>query len=315
MTTIDRDDRTRIIIFLAFAFGISWAAGLLIFLRGGLDNSTMLLPEIGMTEAFVLMATAYMFAPAIAHVLTRLITREGWKDTWLRFEFKYGWPYWAIAWIGTPLLIAVGALVYFIFAPQYFDPSMQTVMDLLAQYEATAGEVPFSPGVFVAIQFFQGILLSPIINLIPIFGEEFGWRAYLQPKLLPLGERKTFLLMGLIWGVWHAPIIAMGYNYGNQYPGSPWTGILMFIWVAFVIGTFFGWATLRSRSIWPAIIGHAVLNGTASGVLLFTIGEPNPLIGPLVAGFIGSLGFSLMAVWIFLRDTRHVEPGIEVDPV
>ncbi len=311
MELIQADNRKRIILFLAFAFGISWTTGLVIYLRGGLQNSRMLIPEAGITEAFVLLATAYMFAPAVAHLLTRLVTREGWKDTWLKFEFRREWPFWAIAWFGSPLLIAVGGMLYFILFPQHFDPSLQALQEILAEYESSAGEMPFGPGVFAAIQIFQAILLSPILNLIPVFGEEFGWRAYLQPKLLPIGERRTYLLMGLIWGVWHAPVIAMGYNYGYGYPGSPWSGVLMFIWVAFVLGTFFGWMTLRAGSVWPAVIGHAVVNGTAASVTVFATGEPNPLIGPLMVGIVGSLGFTLMTVWIFLRGTSQSRSGIE----
>lgn len=32
------------------------------------------------------------------------------------------------------------------------------------------------------------------------FGEEYGWRGYLLPKLLPLGEVKAAVIVGLIWG-------------------------------------------------------------------------------------------------------------------
>ena len=35
--------------------------------------------------------------------------------------------------------------------------------------------------------------------------KELGWRGYLLPKLMPLGEKKALLISGLIWGLWHAP--------------------------------------------------------------------------------------------------------------
>jgi hypothetical protein len=99
----------------------------------------------------------------------------------------------------------------------------------------------------------------------------------------------------------------MGHNYGLDYPGAPWSGILMFVWATFIYGTFFGWATIRARSIWPAVIGHAVLNGTASAVVFFTAGDPNPLLGPLAAGVIGSAGFAIATALIFLRGIPPVE--------
>ena len=146
----------------------------------------------------------------------------------------------------------------------------------------------------------QGVLIAPLINSIATFGEEFGWRAYLLPKLMPLGGRKATLLIGLIWGIWHWPVIFMGYEYGFNYPGYPWVGPLLFIWVTFGLGTFLGWLTLRGKSVWPAVIGHAAINGIAGVAVFATTGEPNMLLGPLPVGIIGSLGFALVAFAIFV---------------
>jgi membrane protease YdiL (CAAX protease family) len=159
--------------------------------------------------------------------------------------------------------------------------------------------VNLSPWLVIAIQFIQGILLAPILNALATFGEEFGWRAYLQPKLMPLGGRKAMLWIGLIWGVWHWPVIFMGYEYGFSYPGYPWVGPLLFLWVTIGLGIFFGWLTLHGKSVWPAVIAHGAVNGFAAAAVLFTIGDPNPLLGPLPVGIIGSLGYAAVALAIF----------------
>jgi hypothetical protein len=75
---------------------------------------------------------------------------------------------------------------------------------------------------------------------------------------------------------------------------------LLFIWVAFGLGTFLAWLTLRSKSIWPAVIGHAAINGIAGVAVFAMTGQPNPLLGPLPVGIIGSLGFALVAITIFI---------------
>ena len=287
-------DSRRIIIFLGFAFGIAWITGLVIYLTGGLANSPQIVP--GISLALVLMATVYMWAPALGNILTRLITREGWKDLGLRTNFKKGWRYWLVGWFLPVAMTLPGAAVFFVLFPQYFDAGLLNMKQLMAASPALS---VISPWTLIIIQLVQGVLIAPILNSLATFGEEFGWRAYLLPKLMPLGGRKAMMLIGLIWGIWHWPVIFMGYEYGFKYPGYPWAGPLLFIWVTFGLGIFLGWLTLRSQSIWPAVIGHAAINGIAGAAILVTIGQPNKLLGPLPEGIIGSLGFALVAIAIF----------------
>jgi len=290
MSTIDR---RRVTVFLAFAYGIAWAFALVVYLTGGLVNSPVLIPALNVTLATVLLALGVMWAPAIAHILTRLVTREGWGDVGLRPNLRRGWPYWLAAWFLPGILTLVGMIAFFALFPTFFDPSLGAIMQLLPPGDS------IDPWVLAVAQLVQAMLIAPLINGFFTFGEEFGWRAYLQPKLMPLGGRTAVLLVGLIWGLWHAPIIAMGHNYGFDYPGAPWSGILMFVWIAVLFAALLGWVTVRGGSVWPAVIGHGAINGIAGLGVLFVQGQPNPLLGPLPVGVIGSLGFAVAAAIIF----------------
>jgi len=287
-------DQKRILIYIAWAFGIAWAGGLVIFLAGGLANDLL---------TGLILTLVYMGAPAIAHVLTRLLTREGWQDLYLRPNLRREGPYWVACWLGPGLLTLVGLVVYFLLFPRHYDPTLSQVRELMAATAAQAGQpLPeVNPWTVVAVQTVQAMLIAPLLNAIPTFGEEFGWRAYLQPKLMPLGERRALLLSGLIWGVWHWPVVAMGHNYGLDYPGAPWLGLLMTLWFTLTVGVFFGWAVLRAGSVWPAVIGHGVLNGIAALGALLVQGDPNPLLGPMPVGLIGSIGFAVVALLILWR--------------
>lgn len=283
-------DTPRVLIFLAFAFGIAWVTALVIYLNGGLVKSPQIAP--GIPLAVILLAGPYMFAPAIANILTRLLTREGWKDVGLRPHFRQGWRYWLAGWVVPGLLTIIGAFVFFVLFPQYFDSNLTVLQQSLSK--SSAGTL--SPWLFVAMQATVGILISPLLNSIATFGEEFGWRAYLLPKLMALGWKKAMLLMGAIWGVWHWPVIFMGYEYGFKYPGYPWAGPLLFLLMAFSWGTFLAWITLRGGSVWPAVIGHSALNGMAGLAAYMVKPGANPLLGPLPVGLIGAIGYEALAL-------------------
>ncbi len=291
-------DIRRIVIFCGFAFGIAWLTGLVIFLKGGLVTSPEVFP--GVSLALVLLATAYMWAPALGNILTRLLTREGWSDTYLRPNFKRGWLFWLAGWFLPAIMTLAGAAIFFALFPRYFDPSLSTVKQSISQSPSMGS---LSPWAVVAIQLILAVLVAPVLNFLATFGEEFGWRAYLFPKLMPLGGRMAMLIIGVIWGIWHWPVILMGYEYGFKYPGFPWTGLLLFIVITYSFATFLGWLTLRSRSVWPAVVGHAAINGIAGVAALVTIGQPNPLLGPLPVGIIGSLGFVLVALALMISPT------------
>jgi uncharacterized protein len=293
-------DQRRISIFLAFSFGIAWVTGLVVFLTGGLAHSPEIAP--GVTLAFILIASVYMWAPALANIFTRMITKEGWRASLLRPRIKSAWPYWLAAWVLPAVMTIAGAALFYLLYPQYFDPHLERLGTIIP-----AGTV--SPWLFVLLQTLQAIIIAPLINSFFTFGEEFGWRGYLLPKLMPLGGRMAVLVSGVIWGVWHWPVIAMGHNYGLDYPGAPWLGMLAMVWFTFVAGIFLSWVTLRSASVWPAVIGHAAINGIAGIAFLpQAMGvEPNLLIGPYPTGLVGSVGFTLVALWILLRP-RALDP-------
>ncbi len=303
-------DTRRIAIFLGFAFGIAWLTGLIIYLNGGLAKSKQIAPDIPL--AVVLLAVPYMCAPAAANVLTRLITREGWKDVGLRPHFRQGWPYWLMAWVLPGLLTVLGGVVFYLLFPQFFDPTLGIARQGLARSPRLAG---ISPWTFVILEGAGAILISPIANSWATLGEEFGWRVYLLPKLMPLGWRKAVLLLGVIWGVWHWPVIFMGYEYGTKYPGYPWAGPLLFIWIVFCLGTFLAWLTLRGGIVWPAVIGHAAINGIAALALVAMKGSPDMLLGPAPVGVVAAIGFEVLALVLFFSPFGKVNLPAAKDSV
>jgi CAAX protease family protein len=90
------------------------------------------------------------------------------------------------------------------------------------------------------------------------FGEEYGWRGYLLPKLLPLGEVKAAVIVGLIWGPWHAPMLAAGLNYSSV---NPLAAIGIFIITATALSLLLSRAYLAAGgALLVPVIMHASFN-------------------------------------------------------
>jgi len=305
MTTTDKK---RLGIFLVFAFVISWIGGLVIFLTGGLENSPSYnIAGVEISLALVILSTVYMLAPALANLLTRLFTKDR-TSLFLRPVFcRKRWVYFLIAWVLPGILTILGMVLFFLLFPHFFDSGLTTLQEQLD----ALGSIETIPWLIIIGQTVLAIFISPLLNALPTFGEEFGWRGYLLPKLMPLGGRKASLVSGVIWGIWHWPAILMGHNYGLNYFGAPFLGPLAMVWFTIVIGVLFSWVTIKSESVWPAVIGHGALNGIAALSILFIKGSPNPLLGPAPTGIIGGAGFFLIALIIFLHP-KSLEPKIKV---
>lgn len=194
-----------------------------------------------------------MFAPSVAHILTRLFTREGFKNTYLGLNFKGNARYY-IASVVVKLLEATLEmfLLWGIF------------MKGISFSDAfPGGDWQMRIGTFL-LQ-----LAFTIIVFFPGFGEEWGWRGYMMPKLLELMPKPVAVIVGgVIWGLWHAPLTVSGHNFGLDYKFYPWLGILLMCTFCILMNAFLTLLTEHTKSVYPAAFCHAVNNNLGAGVLL-----------------------------------------------
>lgn len=291
-----KPDLKRIAIFLGITFFLTY--GVEIFLIRPMVGSS----DLNQAYLAQLLVAGVMFFPACGALFTRLVTGEKLsKDNlMLAPHLKGNLKYYALAWFGTAFFIFLGAALYFLIYPTQFDGNMGYIKVL---YESRGVTVNNSELKSIMIsQVLMGVFLSPVLNFINCFGEEWGWRGYLLPKML--GQLKVvpaLLITGVIWGLWHAPLTVMGHNYGLGYRGYPAAGILAMCLFCIVIGIFLSYVTIRTGSCIPAVIGHSVLNGlSAIGICFTSLQNPyNVFLGPAPTGVIGGFGFILMAA-VFL---------------
>ena len=155
-------------------------------------------------------------------------------------------------------------------------------------------------------------LLAPLANMIPAVGEEAGWRGYMMPRLKErLGLLNGRLLGGVIWGVWHWPLMLLvGYEYGTNYLGAPLLGLVVWCVVCFALNTLLDWLYEKTGCIWVPAIAHGALNAVASMPVVLT--DPAKasyytVLGPMPIGLIGMLPVLAVAVWLTLRQMKQEE--------
>jgi membrane protease YdiL (CAAX protease family) len=113
-----------------------------------------------------------------------------------------------------------------------------------------------NPDLYTVISSAGTIVLGSVLSIVALFGEEYGWRGYLQSELFKLGRVRGVLLLGVIWGAWHWPAILMGWNY----PGYPLLGLVLMVLDCTAAGVVYSYAVLKSGSVLLAAFLHAVNN-------------------------------------------------------
>ncbi|MGR4009798.1 CPBP family intramembrane glutamic endopeptidase [Leucobacter sp. 1207-22] len=151
------------------------------------------------------------------------------------------------------------------------------------------------------------IPVGAVFNCLFAFGEEVGWRGWLLPALRPLGAWPALLLSGALWGLWHAPLILLGYNFNR----TDWFGVFLMVAGCIAWGVFFGWLRMRSASVWPAVIAHGALNASGGMFLLLGAAGDSPdfaLAGPL--GLASWIVLAVVALGLALMGQFKVEPEL-----
>ena len=293
-----KQDLKRILIYIVITFALTWAYCLLIVYPIANGEALSGVPA----AATQLVVAAAMFFPAIGVLLTRLITKEGLKAAWLKPNLRKNLKYYLLAWFGPGILTFAGMGIYFLLFPDQLDLSFGYFTATLEAAGAPMETLPMSVGMLMLVQALQAFFLAPIMNFVTCFGEEWGWRGYLLPKMKNLLPTVPMLLLtGTIWGLWHAPLTIIGHNYGLGYWGFPFTGIAMMCVFCIVLGVFLSYVTLKTKSCIPAVLGHGAVNGIAAIGIYFTKDGGNPFVGPAPTGIIGLIPFLMVAVIMAIR--------------
>ena len=243
-------------------------------------------------------STLYMFFPMITALVLHAIDKEKFNHTGL-VNFKIKWS-WAVAWL-LPLVMTLACILVNGLMPgvelkynaeqlinQYHIPEDQQEM-----VREQLGQLPAY--LMILITLISGLIAGITVNAIAAFGEEFGWRNYLVGALREVKFWKAALFIGIVWGIWHFPLILMGHNYPNE----PQWGVLLMVVMCILLGAIELYFVLKSKSMIVAAIMHGTINALAGVVIYFTLGGNDFVNGmPGMSGFI-VMALTIVCLWIY----------------
>ena len=155
----------------------------------------------------------------------------------------------------------------------------------------------------------DGGLSAPFLNFLPnllmgivlAFGEEFGFRGYLLPKLMGLGLIPALLISGLLHGIWHLPVILLTPFYPTV--GNRFIVLTLFLLTLTAAGVVYGYLRLASDSLWPPIIFHGAFNAIWDVFAAVTIAISPVAVQYLSgeAGLLTFLGTAGVAAYLIYR--------------
>lgn len=276
-----------ILAFVLVALAGAWAVALPLWLSGrGLGTPFATLLIVGM-----------MFTPLVSAALVLLVLGRRRPRPVLRFL-----GVWPIRPVGRTIWTTVAAYLGGLFLPVvalvvaavagWFPVDLVGFGGFHDVLQAQGlRSLPMSIGVLVTLQLVQ-LPFVACFNAVVTIGEEIGWRGFLVPALQRFGTWPALVGSGAVWGLWHAPIILLGYNFGR----TDWLGVVSMVVACVLLGIVLGWLRLRTGSVWPAVFAHAGVNGAAGvGAVVAASGVD---VSSVLRSPLGVAGWIVLAVVI-----------------
>lgn len=238
----------------------------------------------------VTMLSSLLLIPSVIGLILLVVLRlVGGKDTFAGVGMGGGkariWFFYGLG------LVAFYGLQTFL---NYIFKMGQTVDLLTAFPQMAAANLPSIA--LLPIMALNTVVIGPFLGLIIAFGEEYGWRGYLQSELIHLGRVRGVFLLGVIWGIWHWPVIWMGYNY----PGYPILGSLAMVAYCIILAYFLAHSVFKSEGVWTAAYLHA-LNNQALSFFFMVVVTPTNVLFSFGAGWPGLILGTIIVLFL-LRD-------------
>ena len=259
--------------------------------------------------SYSIMAFIYMYMPFLSAIIVdKVFYKQKIKRNWgINFNpnkwFLAAWP-------------AVVAFTFFSLAVNLLWPGISFTSEMTGfwdkmaqqlspeQLEMQKAKMELIPIPYWLLTIIQGLIASITINAVAGFGEESGWRGFMVKEYRNLKFWDAALRIGIVWGIWHAPLILMGHNY----PEHNLIGVgMMTVW-CIMLSPVFLYVRLKSKSVIAASIMHGTLNATAGIPIMYLVGGNDLTLG--LTGFSGFISLLIVIGIMILYDLKFAKQPI-----
>lgn len=283
-------NKNKLIVFLLFAFLPMVAVGLFLHFHG--DSASMETPDQSAIITRVIFSAGAMLIPLLAVVFTQLIFREPlFKNLGISFKINC---WWFVGWLLMPVVALTVLGVTLLMPGAQWSPDGEVMQAALSAF-------PESFGVWgvIVVTLLSGMLAGITLNALLAFGEEVAWRGFLMKEFRGNKFLVVALCIGIVWGLWHAPLILNGHNY----PHHPVAGVFMMVVFCLLLTPMLMYFRQKSGSVVVAAIIHGTFNGVVGLSALVVAPENDLLYG--ASGLAGFIVLLVVDVCLFLFD-RYV---------
>lgn len=236
-----------------------------------------------------LMSAGAMFIPLLAVIITQLIFKEPvLKDVGISFKLN---KWWWIGWLLMPLVAILTLGATLLMPGAKWTPDSELMQQALQS-------MPEGIGVWglIGITLLSGLFAGLTINAVFALGEEVAWRGFLMREFKGKSFWSSAIWIGVIWGLWHAPLILNGHNY----PQHPLAGVFMMVVFCILLSVMLMYFREKSGSVIVAAIMHGTINAVA-GITMLVVTPANDLLNG-ATGLAGMIVLLIVDAGLYLYD-------------
>ncbi|SEK78478.1 type II CAAX endopeptidase family protein [Paenibacillus sp. OK003] len=255
--------------------------------RGLLVFFAMLIPLSILSYVLIMKAPIFglllMWTPGLSSIFARIVLREGISDISLRIG-------------GRQTLKSLPFILLFPVVIGLFAYGIAWITGLV-QYVTPDSFIEGPSGVILVGTILFQMFAGTAIGIISSSGEELGWRGYMLTRLINARVPRPVLTSGIIWGVWHLPVMLFANYYSGPYPAL---SVILFMISVTSFSYLISRLRLTTGSIWPAILLHACWNAVIQDAFDISSSGKNVLLWTGESGILVALAL-LIAAWLMSR--------------